>query len=109
MQLSEENALQAEQWMASAGLALGEAQAIALARSLPADWLLTDDASARLVALLLGLEVHGSLGVVIWAAALGHLRRDQAFSLLDRLAKSSLWISPRIVNEARQALERLFQ
>jgi len=106
--VSDEDARQAEQWRAIGGLGLGEAEAITLARSLPADWLLTDDASARVVASLLGLEVHGSLGVILWAAASGHVQRDEAFSLLERLAKSSLWISPGILNEARQALEGLF-
>ncbi|MFQ5828067.1 MAG: DUF3368 domain-containing protein, partial [Candidatus Methylomirabilia bacterium] len=85
------------------------AQAIALARSLPADWLLTDDAGARVVASLLRLEVHGSLGVILWAAASGHLQREEGFSILERLAKSSLWVSPRILNEARHTLETLFQ
>lgn len=36
----------------------GEAEAIILAQSLKADWLLTDDAEARVVAQLVGLEVH---------------------------------------------------
>lgn len=107
-QLSDEEARHAEEFMAIGGLGLGEAEAIAIARSLQADWLLTDDAGARVVASVLGLEVHGSLGVVLWAAASGHLRRQEARSTLERLAKSSLWISPTILNEARRALERLF-
>ncbi len=92
----------------STGLGTGEAEAIALARSMHADWLLTDDAAARVVGTLMGLEVHGSLGVILWAAAAGHVNRDRAFTLLDRLPKSSLWISPRILDEARQALTNLF-
>lgn len=99
------------QWMdlcQSMGLGTGEAEAVALARSAHADWLLTDDAAARVIGTLMGLEVHGSLGVILWAAAAGHVDRDRAFALLDRLAKSSLWISPRILDEARQALTNLF-
>ncbi len=46
-------------------LGAGEAEAIVLAKSLRADWLLTDDAAARMVAQLAGLEVHGSLGIVL--------------------------------------------
>lgn len=80
---------------------------IVLAQSLAADWLLTDDAAARVVATLLGIEVHGSLGVVLWAAARRHIDRPEAAALLDRLAKSSLWVSPAIVAEARRALEAL--
>lgn len=106
--LSNEETRQAEELMAIGGLGLGEAEAIAIARSLQADWLLTDDAEARVVASVLGLEVHGSLGVVLWAAASGYLQRQEALSTLERLAKSSLWISPAILHEARGALERLF-
>jgi predicted nucleic acid-binding protein len=100
---------QVEEWREVGGLGAGEAEAIVLARSLSAEWVLTDDAGARVVASLLGLEVHGSLGVILWAAANGHLQREEAFSMLERLAKSSLWISSRILNEARDALEQLFQ
>ncbi len=45
----------------SMGLGTGEAEAVALARTMHADWLLTDDAAARVVGTLMGLEVHGSL------------------------------------------------
>jgi predicted nucleic acid-binding protein len=100
---------QAEQWRAIGGLGLGEAEAVALAKSLHADWLLTDDASARIVASFIGLEVHGSLGVVLWSAAAGHLRYGEALDVLNRLAKSSLWVSPQILDEARQALEQIFR
>jgi predicted nucleic acid-binding protein len=98
-----------EQWRGIAGLGAGEAEAIILARSLPADWLLTDDAGARAVASLLGLEVHGSLGLVPWAAASGYLDHAEAHAALERLVRSSLWISPTIMTEARRALEQLFQ
>ena len=83
------------------------AQAIALAKQLEAEWLLTDDAAARLFAQREGIEVHGSLGLVLWAAATGHLDFAAAQSGLDALSKSSLWISPRILEEARAALPEL--
>ncbi len=94
-------------WQQAGLLDAGEAEAIALARQLRADWLLTDDAAARLVAQSLGIEVHGSLGVVLWAAAVGHLDRPRAEAALDGLARSSLWISARVLREARSALDRL--
>ncbi|MBI5756761.1 MAG: DUF3368 domain-containing protein [Nitrospirae bacterium] len=49
--------------------------------------------AARLFASLMGLEVHGSLGVVLWAAAAGHLTHAEAHAILNRLARSSFWIS----------------
>jgi predicted nucleic acid-binding protein len=73
-----------------------------------ADWLLTDDSAARLFAQALGLEVHGSLGIVLWSAATGHLDRPDAEATLDRLAHSSLWVSPRVLAEAKTALDQLY-
>lgn len=90
-------------------LGAGEAEAIVLAKSVKADWLLTDDAAARMLAQLAGLEVHGSLGIILWAAASGHLTQPQARTAIDRLGRSSLWISRRIMDEAHAALRRLFE
>ena len=101
-------AVQAMEWQESGLLEAGEAEAIALAHQLSATWLLTDDAAARVFATAVGVEVHGSLGIVLWAAASGHLSREEADAALDRLAHSSLWISARVLAEARAALERLF-
>lgn len=89
-------------------LGAGEAEAIVLARTLRADWLLTDDAEARAVAQLAGLEVHGSLGVLLWAAVSGRLPEGDAYAALDRLARSSLWISTSVLGEARIALRKIY-
>ncbi len=89
------------------GLGAGETEAILLARQLDADWLLSDDAEARIIAGLAGLEVHGSLGVLLWAAAQRHLHYSAADAALTRLAQSSLWLSPAILAEARAALRTL--
>jgi hypothetical protein len=55
---------QADNWSATGIVDPGEAHAIALAVQLNADWLLTDDAKARQFAESLGLEVHGSIGLL---------------------------------------------
>jgi len=99
---------EAKAWEQAGLLGSGEAEAIALARQVRADWLLTDDAAARLFAQSLGLEVHGSLGIVLWAAAVGRLNRADIEATLERLAQSSLWISSRVLTEAKAALNRLF-
>jgi predicted nucleic acid-binding protein len=90
-----------------ASLDAGETEAILLARQLAADWLLTDDAEARIIAGLAGLEVHGSLGVLLWAAAHRHLDHAEGDAALTRLAQSSLWVSPAVLAEARKALRAL--
>jgi predicted nucleic acid-binding protein len=107
--LAEPHSGEALAWHQAGLLHLGEAEAIALARQLRADWLLTDDTAARLMGQALGLEVHGSLGIVLWAAAAGHLDGAQANLTLERLARSSLWVSPRVLGEARTALVQLFR
>lgn len=83
--LVEPHATEAQAWHQAGLLDAGEAEAIALARQLQADWLLTDDAAARLLAGSLGLEVHGSLGIVLWAAAIHHLTRVEAKAAPDQL------------------------
>jgi len=86
---------------------LAKQKLFALARQGQADWFLTDDAAARLFAQVLGLEVHGSLGIVLWATAAGHLNQTAAEAALNRLARSSLWVSARVLAEARSALDQL--
>lgn len=67
--LDPSRAAESRAWQQAGLLDRGEADAIGLARQLPASWLLTDDASARLMAEALGIETHGSLGVVLWASS----------------------------------------
>ncbi|MBX3001939.1 MAG: DUF3368 domain-containing protein [Caldilineaceae bacterium] len=107
--LTQPFAKQATVWYQAGLLDLGEAEAMALARLLKADWFLTDDAAARLFAQSLELEVHGSLGVLLWAAAIGHLDREQAEAALDRLSQTSLWLSKHILDEASTALQEIFK
>jgi predicted nucleic acid-binding protein len=81
--------------------------AVALAVQLNADWLLTDDAKARQFANTLGLEVHGSIGLLLWSLGEGFIQKDQAYNLLDGLAHSSLWVSERVLERARETIELL--
>ena len=97
----------AEDWCQAGLVHRGEAQAIALARQVEADYLLTDDAAARLLAASLGLRARGSLGIILWLAGQRRLGATEASDLLDRLAATSLWVSPRIMTEARNALRQI--
>ncbi len=75
-----------------------------------ADWFLTDDAKARQFAESAGLEVHGSIGLLLWSVANEHiLEKALALHLLDNLANSSLWISERVLQEARKAINALLE
>lgn len=95
-------------WKKSGDLHDGEADALVLARRKKADWFLTDDATTRLFVSLLGMEVHGSLGVILWNAARGHLSRAETEEALDSLEASSLWLSTGIYREARQSLDDIY-
>jgi predicted nucleic acid-binding protein len=87
----------------------GEAAAIALTMQMEADWLLTDDAIARQFGESVGLEIHGSIGLLLWAAAVGHIESEnEALNALNALVNSSLWISDRVVNQARKAIHTLY-
>ena len=88
---------------------MGEAEAIVLSKRLNPDWFLTDDTEARILANSMGIEVHGSLGVVLWSAAVGHLNYSESKKALDRLSKTSLWISKDILSQARNALKTMFE
>jgi len=107
--LSERYAAESLAWQQANLLDAGEADALALARQLHAAWFLTDDERARLLGKQLGLEVHGSLGVVLWTAAVRLIERQVAEETLERLARTSLWISAAVFNEAKMALDELYR
>lgn len=109
VELTEPTAAESLAWQQADLLDAGEADALALARQLNADWFLTDDERARLLGKQLGMEVHGSLGVVLWTAAVRLIEREQAEDAFERLANSSLWVSRAILDEARAALNELFK
>ena len=98
----------AKEWSHREELDSGEAEAIALAMQVKSNWFLTDDALAREFSESLGLETHGSIGVLLWAVAEGYVaERNDAHELLNNLVNSSLWIADRVVNEASRAIDEL--
>lgn len=105
--LEASSAEQAAHWAAAGLLYAAESEALALALQLKAGWYLTDDTAARELAKSLGVEAHGSLGVVLWAAAHGLLDREQSAARLEALFSSSLWVSPSVREEAREALRQI--
>jgi predicted nucleic acid-binding protein len=97
----------ASEWQRGGLLHGGESEALALALELQPDWFLTDDAAARLMAESLNIEVHGSIGVLLWATANKLVNKSEAESFWNRLENSSLWMSPRVRAEARMALQKI--
>lgn len=87
----------------------GEAEALAHARETQADMFLTDDTAARTMGESHGIHVRGSLGVVLFAAASGHLDKAACLQTLDDLeTQSTLWMSGKVKSAARQAVSQIF-
>jgi len=87
----------------------GEADAIDLALQMKCDWFLTDGAGARQFAESLGLEVHGSIGLLLLAVAVGHIKAAPDPSTVYRIGHSSIWVSERVIREAEKAIDELLQ
>jgi predicted nucleic acid-binding protein len=106
--LNDRSSSQVQAWVEKGYVDLGEAEAIGLAFQENSDWLLTDDAEAQQFAEGLGLEVHGSIGLLLWATASAYITsREQAYEILNGLERSSLWISARVLKEAAKAIDQL--
>jgi predicted nucleic acid-binding protein len=105
--LDERTKRRSQMLLSTAGLHRGEAEAIALAGNTKESLLLSDDAAARLYASYINIEVRGSLGLVLAAVAYGRIEKPEGREIIERLAKSSLWLSKTVFSEAQAALEEI--
>lgn len=72
-------------------LDLGECAAMILARELPASQLLIDDLDGRKIAQLKGLQIIGTVGIVLLAKENGFITTVK--EILDALIGNGMWIS----------------
>ena len=79
----------------------GELEALALAVELKADWIILDDLPARRSAAATGLNVIGTLGMLVTAKRAGLLKLIRPE--LDALVRTSFFLSPRLYDELLQA------
>ena len=89
----------------SAGIDAGEAEAIMLAGSRQCP-VLIDDLAPRRFAVGLGMEVTGSIGVVVRAVKVGLISRDEGLDALDKLALV-IWLSVGVYEDVRKVVEGL--
>jgi len=87
------------------GIELGEAAAIVLAKKRKCP-LLLDELAARRFAVSLGLEVVGSIGVLIRSAKVQKISKSQALDALNKLARI-MWLSVDVYEDARKTIEGL--
>lgn len=74
-----------------ADLDAGEAETLVLAEELAANWILLDEAKARLAADLLGLQYIGTIGLLLLAKRLGKVLEVRP--LMDELRMKKFYIS----------------
>ena len=87
----------------SAGIEAGEAESIMLARSKQC-LVLLDDLAARRFAAGLGLEVTGSIGVLVRAVKVGLISRNEGLYALEKLARI-MWLSVGVYEDVRKVVE----
>lgn len=84
----------------------GEHELLALARTFPAVLVLMDDEVARAEARRLGLEVRGTLGILVEAFRTELLSLDEVELLLLEIAeRPDIWISEKLCRQVLLALQ----
>jgi len=90
----------------------GERHAIALAYALTRELskvtavVVTDDKLARKRCEKLGIRVFGTLGLIEFAKNHGALSKEEALSILKEIPKTSLYITPELLEEVRTRIEQ---
>jgi predicted nucleic acid-binding protein len=87
-------------------LGAGERELLGLAQAMPDPLVLLDDGAARSEARRLGLQVRGTLGVLVEAYRSGFLARPELETLLlEVAARPDIWISERLCQEILARLD----
>jgi len=79
----------------------GERAALAACRAMRCGLFLTDDIAARLAAVQLGINVHGTIGILLRAVRREQRNREEMIHLLEELpSRSSLFIKQTLIDRA---------
>lgn len=91
------------------GVELGEGErgaiALGLERGIPV--FLTNDEDAYQVGTIVGLEARGVLYVLLRGVKEGYIDKQQAMEIIRRMLEEGLWLSPAIIHDFHEALDRL--
>jgi uncharacterized protein len=88
------------------GLDRGELQTLLLARELQVDWVLIDERLGRRVAQALGLQIKGTLGILLAAFLSGLLSKERALRAAHQLVEGGIRISPEVIDWFNDQLEK---
>lgn len=89
-------------------LDLGEQAALSLMQQHPDAIFLTDDAAARVAASTLGLQVHGTIGILLRAIRRNQKRPEEIVVLLEELhQRTTLYIRLSLLQEIIARVRRL--
>ena len=90
----------------SAGLDLGESEAIYLSDSGKADLLLMDEARGREVAMRMGIRVMGTIGILTLAHEDGLMSKEEIRSAIEVLRDSGRHISERLYEQLLRLIDK---
>jgi predicted nucleic acid-binding protein len=80
-----------------ADLGKGESECIVLAKEMNADFVVLDDKDARKMAEFLGLDVIGTLGILVMAHKKGEIKNLK--SVIDEVRGKNFWMDDNLYNK----------